>query len=67
MTEFAVRSPDYVKLGLDPRWLFPDDGLQGAMLSEHLGAWLRVIFWRTSRILLEWPGYWRSRGRWVGS
>jgi hypothetical protein len=38
MTEFAVRSPDYVKLGLDPRWLFPDDGLQRAMLSEHLGA-----------------------------
>lgn len=25
----------YERVGLDPRWLFPDDGLQRAMLLEH--------------------------------
>jgi hypothetical protein len=27
----------YERVGLDPRWLFPDDGLQRGMLLEHCG------------------------------
>lgn len=38
MSDVAVRSPDYVKVGLDPRWLFPNEGLLRGMLAEYLGG-----------------------------